>query len=180
VTVECPLDCEYLAEARKHDRPPSIEGLELPNRDIEITEATLQENEALLGFLSAALLSAALETPGVIDYDVREALDALTRTYRTLQSGVYYETRPPNPLADAIYAALQGAAEEFRGEEHRRLGMTRTRDSHVLAILVFLQRVELDRNNGRRRGRAFIDSLRHLYPESPSPEPPERSSLILP
>jgi len=33
----------------------------------------------------------------------------------------------------------------------------------VLGVLVFLQRIELDRNNGRRRGRAFIDGLRGFY-----------------
>jgi hypothetical protein len=153
----------------------------MPNRDIEVTESLLEENEPLLAALSAALLSSALETPGVTDQDAREALDALARTYRTLQSGVIYETRPNNPLAAAIYSALQNAAREFRAEEHRRLGMTRTRDSHVLGMTVFLQRVEMDRNNGRRRGRAFIDSLRRLYSGSSEPAAaPDRSSLILP
>ena len=181
VTVDCPLDCEYLQEARKHDRPPSLAGLEMPNRDIEVSEQLIEENEPLLASLSAALLNSALETPGVIDSDAREALDALARTYRTLQSGVIYETRPNNPLAAVIYSALQSAAREFRAEEHRRLGMTRTRDSHVLGMIVFLQRVEMDRNNGRRRGRAFIDSLRRFYSESSEPvAAPDRSSLILP
>src|SRR6185295_2885304 len=93
VTVTCPLDCEYLREARKHDRPP-----------------LLDEHQSLLGFPSAALLRAAMQTPGVADYDVRDALAALARTYRTLQSGVYYETRPDNPLAASIHSALQNAA----------------------------------------------------------------------
>jgi hypothetical protein len=180
VTVSCPLDCEYLQEARKHDRPPLLDEAAMPNRDIKVTERMIEENEPLLGFLSAALLTAALETPGVADFDVREALAALARTYRTLQSGVYYETRPDNPLAASIYSALQSAAQEFRTEEQRRLGMTRTRDADVLALIVFLQRVELDRNNGRRRGRAFIDSLRRLYPDSSLPETPGAPSLILP
>ena len=46
---------------------------------------------------------AALDTPGAVDYDVREALEALIRTYRTLESGVYYESVPANPLAANIY-----------------------------------------------------------------------------
>jgi hypothetical protein len=180
VSVTCPLDCEYLQEARKHDRPPLLDEASIPNRDIKVTERMIEENESLLGFLSSALLNVALETPDVTDYDVREALAALARTYRTLQSGVYYETRPDNPLAAAVQAALQNAAQEFRAEEQRRFGMTRTRDADVLGLIVFLQRVELDRNNGRRRGRAFIDSLRRLYPASSSPAPPEAPSLILP
>jgi hypothetical protein len=180
VTVACPLDCEFLQEARKHDRPPLLDQAEMPNSDIKITERMIEENEQLLGFLSSALLSAALETPAVNDFDVREALGALARTYRTLQSGVYYETRPANPLSAAIYSALQNAAQEFRAEEQRSLGMTRTRDADVLGLIVFLQRVELDRNNGRSRGRAFIDSLRRLYSEAGSSGAPEPPSLILP
>src|SRR4051812_30353604 len=180
ITVTCPLDCEYLQEARKHDRPPPFDEAAMPNRDIKVTERMIDENEQLLGFVSVALLNAALETPDVTDYGVRDALAALARTYRTLQSGVYYETRPDNPLAASIYSALQNAAQEFRQEEQRRLGLTRTRDADVLGMIVFLQRVELDRNNGRIRGRAFIDSLRRLYPESGSSETPDTPSLILP
>jgi hypothetical protein len=179
VTVACPLDCEYLREARRRDRPPSMEGVAMPNADIKITERMIEENEALLAALSSTLLGTAMEMEA-IDYDVREAFDALARTYRTLQSGVYYETRPANPLADGLYAALQNAAAEFRKDEQQRLGMTRTRDANVLAMIVFLQRVELDRNNGRKRGRAFIDSLRRLYSDAEPPAASTESSLILP
>jgi hypothetical protein len=182
ITVDCPLDCEYLAEARKHDRPPSLEGLELPHADIEITEKLIAENEQLLSYLSAALLRAALDTPGAVDYDVREALDAVARTYRTLQTGIYYETRPTNPLAAALYSAVQEAIREFREEERRSLGITRTRDSDVLGLVVFLARIEMDRNNGRRRGRAFLHSMLqfHTASSAAAPEAAARSSIILP
>jgi hypothetical protein len=180
VTVDCPLDCEYLQEARKHEHPPAVDEAQVPNRDIRVTERLIEEHEGLLAHLAGALIRAALSTPGAVDFDVREALDALARTYRTLQSGVYYETRPNNVLASEIYSAVQRAAEEFRHEERRRLGMTRTRDGDVLALTVFLQRLELDRNNGRRRGRAFIDSLHQFYQSPDEPPPAQRSSLILP
>ena len=59
--------------------------------------------------------------------------------------------------------------------------MSRTRDADILGVLVFLQRIEFDRNNGRPRGRAFLHSLHAFYSErgrkSPAPAP---SSLILP
>ncbi len=63
----------------------------------------------------------------VVDRDVLEALDALIRTYRTLQSGVYYESRPNNPLAAAIFDALRKGLDEYRSSEQRELGMTKTR-----------------------------------------------------
>jgi hypothetical protein len=180
VTVDCPLDCEYLQEARKHERPAAVDPSAIPNRDIEVSKRLIEENEALLTFLASALVETALSTASVIDYDIREALDALARTYRTLQSGIYYETRPANPLAAAVFAATQRAVEEFRNKERQSLGMTRTRDLDVLGLIVFLQRLELDLNNGRRRGRVFIDYLRGFHQPAPEPPSEERSSLILP
>jgi hypothetical protein len=178
VTVDCPLDCEFLQESRKHEK--AVTPGEIPNRDIQVSEKLLRDNEHLLSFLSVAILRAALDTPGVIDFDVREAFDGLIRTYRTLQSGVYYESMPANPLAAQIYGAVQSALAEYRQAEQKQLGMTRTRDADVLGLLVFLQHFEMTHNNGRRRGRAFLDALSHFYSSEPELEPPASSSLILP
>ena len=177
VTVSCPFECEYLEEARRRERPAALAETDIPNRDIEVTERLVESNVALLNALGAALVGTAIEI-GAIDADVREALAALVRTYRTKDSGVYYETRPAGAFAAAIYEATENAGRNFRTEEHRETGLTRTRDADMLGLIVFLQRYVLDRNNGRPRGRAFIDSLRQYYGGSAAA--PERSSLILP
>ncbi len=178
--MACPLDCEFLRDARKHDKPPEIEMTQVPNQDIRVTEEFLEENEPLLGFLGQTVAAAALGNPGTVDFDVREALEALIRTYRTLQSGVYYESLPNNPLAAGVYSAVQSATTEFREQERQRLGMSKTRDADILGLLVFLQRVEFDRNNGRKRGRAFADFLQIFYSDSTAPAPRGLSSIILP
>lgn len=179
VTVACPLECEYLQEARLHDKNPAVDMEHIPNRDVRITEDFLEGNQEVLLFLGNALASTALNTPGTVDFDVRDALEALIRTYRTLQSGVYYESVPANPLAANIYSAMQNAAAEFRQEERQRSGISKTRDADLLGMLVFLQRLEFDRNNGRKRGRAFLDYLSHFYLDA-SPAPAALSPLILP
>ena len=163
VTVTCPLDCEYLRDSRRHEKPVPLDAASIPNQDIRISEKFLEENETLLLFLGGSLGTAAMETSGVSDADVRDALDALVRTYRTLQSGVYYETRPDNALAKTLFDAVQNAVAEFRKQEQESRGIPKTRDADVLGLLVFLQRLEVDRANGRRRGRAFIDLLRSFY-----------------
>jgi hypothetical protein len=179
-TVTCPLDCPYLQEAHRHERFPPANPDEFPNRDIKVSDDLLQSNEALLVFTGRKLMTSALETPGAVDYDVRDALESLIRTYRSLQSGIYYETRPDNSLARAIYDQLQASLDEFRKAETRERGLSKTRDSDVLGILAFLQRLELDRNNGRPRGRAFLDFLRsYLVPPEEAAIAPS-SSLIIP
>jgi hypothetical protein len=177
VTVNCPLECEFLAEARLHERTPDPDSEQFPNRDIQVPEKLLRANEELLTFLSVTIFRTAMQVPGVVDSDVREALDGLIRTYRALQSGVYYESRPTNPLAGALFSAAQEALAEYRAGEHEQLGMTKTRDADVLGLLVFLQHFALFRDNRRPKGRAFLDALREFHPPEPSGTSPSSVSL---
>jgi hypothetical protein len=179
VTVDCPLDCEYLREARKHEKLTPLDPERVPNSDIRVSEEFLGEHETLAAFLGRAVANAAFTAPGAADLDVREAMESLVQTYRTLQSGVVYETRPGNPLAAAIFDAAQAAVPEFRRLEQQEFGMSRTRDADVLGICVFLQHLGLANDNGRRRGRSFLDLLWDLYGGGSAP-PRSISSLILP
>jgi archaellum component FlaC len=166
-TIDCPLDCEHLQEARQHERPAAPGAGDIPNRDIRLSEQFLEDHEDELMWLTRAL-ARAMETGKSVDLDAREALDALIRTYRTLESGLIYETRPQNPYAAAIQQSLRQSIEDLRERMAEESGMQRLRDADVLGTLVFLQRLEMQHNNGRRRGRAFFDFLRSYFP-APSP-----------
>jgi hypothetical protein len=175
-TVSCPLDCPYLREARAREKDPDVDPREFPNQDIKVEEDFLRRNEPLLIYVAGGLANAALETQGAIDMDVREAIDSLVRTYRTLQSGLVYEARPENPIAARIQSGMQERIRYI--EDAMKRSNSTLRDSDVLGVVVFLQRLELQKNNRRAKSRAFIDFLREFFP----PEPPkeEESSLILP
>lgn len=178
--MSCPLDCEYLREARRHEKPLPLDPEQIPNRDIKVSEEFLHEHAALVEALASAMADSGSRIPGAVDTDARDALKGLIRTYRTLESGVYYESRPESLLAAAIFDAAQEAVTSFRNEERQDTGLSRTRDSDVLKTLVFLERIGIDRNNGRPRGRALLDTLREFYAGGDSPEPAASGSLILP
>jgi hypothetical protein len=147
-----------------------VDPRQFPHNDIKIDEGFLQRNEALLILIASSLARAALNTEGAVDRDVKDALDSLVRTYRTLQSGLVYEARPDNRIAARIHSAVQDALREMtaRLAEHSQT----IRDSDTLGILAFLQRLEIQHNNGRPKGRAFIDFLTAFFPPSPqSPQP---------
>jgi hypothetical protein len=163
VTISCPLDCPYLVEARLHEKPRETTEQSLTHPDVRVTEEFLRDNESLLIFLGATLLEASLTTAGVLDSDVRAALDALIRTYRTLQSGLYYETRPDNLLAAGMVQKTQAAIEELRKELSEKASRP-IRDAEILGMLVFLERIAVHQDNGRPRGRAFIDYMRGIFP----------------
>jgi hypothetical protein len=175
VTVDCPSDCEYLQEARKHEPSAEIDPATMGNPDIHVTEQFLESHVMLVQAMGGAALRAAAQTHAV-DSDVRDALACLIQTYRTLQRGLIYESLPANPLAANVFRAIQELVNDYLQEETRRLGMTKTRDADVLRVLVFFERLALDRNNGRPRSRAFLDVLRMLQADSAADAPP---SLIL-
>lgn len=177
-SVDCPLDCVYLREAHEHERKPQLDPAALPNRDIEITESFLLTNEILMAFLAVSLLDGALSDRATTDWDIREALDALIKTYRTMQSGIYYETMPENRFAAAIVRHVQDKIADLRKREAEATGATTIRDATILGILVFLQRLEYSHNNGRKRSRAYLDFLRAFY--SPLQEKPEESGIVQP
>src|SRR5580700_2833517 len=133
VSITCPLDCPYLVEARLHEKPRELNPDEVPNRDVQVTEEFLREHEPLLVFLGSRLLEASLASPGVLDSDVRDALESLIRTYRTLQSGLYYETRPTNLIAAGLHQKMQEAVEGLRKELAEKNAMP-IRDAEILEI----------------------------------------------
>lgn len=157
------MDCPWLHDAHEHERKPPFDLDKLPNRDIEVTEEFLTQHEILLAFLAVSFYEGVLETPGATDWDAREAFEALIATWRTLQSGLYYETLPANTFAAGIARHVKGRIDEVREKEAQERGASSIRDSAILAVLVFLQKLEYSHNNGRKRSRAFLDFLRGFY-----------------
>lgn len=180
-TVDCPLDCEFLQAAHEHERPPELDPATLPDHDVEMTEEFVEQNQFLVLLLGTALLEGAVETGNTTDYDAREAIESLIKTYKTLESGLIYESTPTNPYAAAIQESVQARVEELRKRDaEARGGVSTLRDSQVLAALIILERLEHTNNNGRKRSKAFLDFLRRfgvlplpgLDEESPEPEEP--------
>ncbi len=177
-TIDCPLDCPFLVESRGHEKRAGLNPDGFPHQEIRISDTFLREREELLTAAGRFVLRSAFGTPGAVDSDVRAALDALVRTFKSLQSGVYYESLPDSPIAAAVAAQLRALLEEFRKDQQQRAGFARTRDADVLGILVFLLRMAIDRDNGRQRGRSFLAFLHDHFP-SGQPAPPS-SPLIVP
>lgn len=165
-SVDCPLDCEHLQAARRHEQPLPLDPATIPNKDVRVGEDFLAQHEDLVVWLTLAL-EQAMQKERAVDLDAREALQALIRTYRTLESGLIYETRPQNPYAAAIQLAMKSFIDDLRKRLTEEAGMQTLRDAEILGTLIFLERLELQYNNGRRRSRAFFDFLRRHFPERP-------------
>lgn len=176
-TVSCPLDCEYLQAARDLEHRDEKDPAGLPNHDVRISQDFLVKNIELVTAIQHAILMAALEQ-NAIDNDVKEALDGLVRTYRTLDSGLYYNSRPVNPMAAAVFDAVQRRVDEVRQAENKS-GVHKITDGQVRTILIFLQQMEYTFNNGRKRSRSFVDNLRTALAEAYEQSQGDPGSLIV-
>lgn len=178
MTVSCPLDCEYLLEARRHEKFGDADPKLLPNMDIRVTEKFLEEHDRLLMVVAQFVLGAAIEA-NAVDNDIREALDAMVKTYRTRQSGLVYETRPSNMVASAIQQRVSEAIQKLDDALTQQRGVSSLRDVDVLGVLVFLQRVAFHWDNKRARGRSLLSYLLAQYGHVPEPKPEESTPSLI-
>lgn len=169
-SIDCPLECEFLRQAHQHEDTPEVPPDQLPNREVKIDEDFLRQYEWVMVVTGSALIDAYNEHPASTDYDAREALAALVKTWQTLESGLIYDARPTNPYAAAMYDAVKDRIAEIQVRLAESGESAYLRDSSVLKLLIFLRRLEVLDNNGRKRSRAFLDILNRSYAGKPKPE----------
>ena len=163
VSLSCPLECEYLQEAHRREKPTPIDEKQIADPDITVTEEFLRNHEELLLFCMVSLVEAALRTSSATDADALEALEALIKTYRTTESGLLYETRPVNTIAAAVQRAFSASLEDYQKIRAERENLS-YRNAEILGVLVFLRRLGQRNQNGRPRGRMYLDLLRQMTP----------------
>lgn len=170
-SITCPLDCPYLVEGHRYEweRNRGEPLAEIPYPKYEILDNFLYHNEQVVSILCAVIFRKAIELPGTLDSDVREALDGVIKTRETLESGLVYESVPTTPLPEAIFREVQKFLEET-------LSKVQIKSEDVLKCLVFLARLAAARNNGRPKCRSFLEFLQQQFPQ----EKPASSGLIIP
>ncbi len=164
VSLSCPLECEWLREAHQHEKSIAMPEGQMSNPDIAVTEEFLAAHEELLLFCIYSLVEAALRTAGALDTDILFALEALIQTHRTMESGLVYETRAENSIAASIQRSFSASLADYQKVRAEREHLSGYRNSEILAILVFLHRIGRQNQNGRPRGRMFLDFLRQMVP----------------
>jgi hypothetical protein len=171
VTLDCPSECVYLQQAREHEKPRALDGLDQSALfpQVEIGDQFLYEHEHLILGLSFALAKTARADRSINDADLIAVLTSMAKTYETLvNSGLHYETPTTSMSQQAIAAEVQKMLKEYRETEQKHLGYSRLRDSDVLRALVFLLRMGHARTPGRPKSRAFLDFVLSQFPESQS------------
>jgi hypothetical protein len=161
VTLDCPSECVYLQQARRHEKQRTAEDLKDAELflGVEISKQFLYEQQKLVIALGYALAKFARKEPSLNDRDLVAGLTALTKSYETrINSGLHYEWPTASLSQRTAATEVQTAVEEFCEAEQKHLG-SRLTDSDVLRALVFLVRTVHSRTSGRPKSRAFRDLL---------------------
>jgi hypothetical protein len=162
---------EYDGERRQFDWE------KIPFPDARIPLEFVQSHSMLVMALLSSIWKYARDHRQVVDTDAIAALQALAETYRTLSSGLYYEKPPDYLYRRELYHALKTALEEFKEAETQRLGLATTHDSEIRDALIFLTQLGATRENGRPKGRAFLDLIRAQLGPDVSAKP--ASNIVL-
>jgi hypothetical protein len=156
-----------------------VDWSKVPFPDVRIPFEFAQSHSRLLAALVLSIWEYARDHRQVVDTDAIAALQALAETYRTLSSGLYYEKPPDYLYRRELYQELKAALEEFKEAETQRLGLATIRDSEIRDALTFLTQLGATRENGRPKGRAFLDLIRtQLGPEAS--DKPASNIVLLP
>lgn len=178
VSLSCPLNCEYLQEAHKREKPIPVPESNISNPDVRVTEEFIRDHEEFLLFSIYSLVEASLQTPGANDADIMASLEAFIQTHRTLESGLVYETRPENTIALSIHRLFAASVADYQKQRREKEDFAELRNAEILAVLVFIHRIGQGNQNGRPRGRMFLDLLRQMTPARER-VPEQTSSIII-
>jgi hypothetical protein len=168
VTLDCPLDCPYLLQAREHEKPRAAEQIDPAGLflQVEVSDQFMYEKEHLLMGLTYALARAARADRSLHDQDLITALTVLATTYeRRVNSGLHYEQPLTSDSQRRAAAELDTMVKEYREAEQKHAGYSSLRDSDVLRALAFLLRLAHGRTSGRPKSRAFVEFLFAQFPE---------------
>jgi len=186
VSIECPPDCSYLIAAHRYeDQHERALPEDTPLLEVKVSQDVIYGHQDVLSGIAFAVAKFSASHGSLTDPDILAALQTLAETYKTLNSGIYYEKPPDAPLPRELYSALAQFLDEAKQESAGSQASSPLADaapikeSEVFALLVFLYRMGLLRTNGRPRARRYLEFLRNQFPEAPELKR-ESSRIIVP
>ena len=173
IEIECPSDCAYLKQGRRYESNQNPIASDTPHR--EFSQQFRHRYASVITSLAQVILEERVGNSSLLDGDVREALEALKATTKTLSAGIYYETLPERGAgAMSLFRRLKSVIDEMmqpQGPAHDAL-----RASEVPEVLDFIV-VSVDlHSGGRPKSRRYLDWLSSV---APAPINDESGHLIV-
>ncbi|MFN8007472.1 MAG: hypothetical protein U0V70_10695 [Terriglobia bacterium] len=178
IEISCPADCVYLQPGRDYEAERQAKRTPAPARTPRLWESSsLQRYYGITMSLWKIFSEGRNQFGEIVDVDVHEAIEALLKTYRTLESGIYYEHAPIAPAAKSLYIAVK----TYLDKAHQALDETipRMKLSEILDCLQLQKELCESMTLPRPKSRAFLDHI-HVNVSKAFPSEAPQSSIILP
>jgi hypothetical protein len=101
----------------------------------------------------------------LLDTDVIEVFKDLTRTMKTLSSGIYYESLPESVIRVSLFHRLKRLFDGFMQPQPQSLEQS-LKVSDAIDVLTFLTYVATVNSNSRPRSRQYLDLLNDMADQS--------------
>ncbi len=181
VEIDCPADCVYLHSGREYERARRARlgaGGQLTER--LWSRAFRDRNLELITGLWAAIDQSRSQSPALVDADVREVLERLLRTYRTLEVGLYYDHVPDTLNQQFLYESMKYFLEQRQNPEDLSASSPKTGD--VLDCLQMTLEMANLSDSSRPRSREFLDRISAMVLKSTGKPPPleDPPGIVLP
>lgn len=179
IEIDCPTSCTYLREGYHYTQEKSPAPITTehrrPNRLFD--RSFLVANEPFLMGIWQTLWESCKSVPQVHDVDVLAALEALEKTYRTLDKGLYYDSHPEAGVQQILYSDLKEMIDAKiqqpdAQQEHLKL-------STVLDCLQFQHHFVRLKTSGRPLSRGFFMQLEKIFGESLKTSSSAGSRIVL-
>lgn len=181
VEIDCPGDCVYLHSGREYERSRRARLGEREPLTARLWDRSFQARHMeLLTGLWATIHESRSRSPDLVDGDVREVLERLARTYRTLEGGIYYDHVPDTLTQKALYGSLKSLLDKRRKPEDLSASTPKTGD--VLDCLQMTLEMANLSDRSRPRSREFLDRLSTMVSQSAKDQSPLEDSpkIVLP
>ena len=165
VEIDCPGDCVYLHSGREYERSRRARLGDREPLTARLWDRSFQARhmELLTGLWSTIHESRA-QSPDLVDGDVREVLERLARTYRTLEGGIYYDHVPDTLTQKVLYGSLKSLLDKRQKPEDLSASTPKTGD--VLDCLQMTLEMANLSDLSRPRSREFLDRLATMVSQS--------------
>jgi hypothetical protein len=178
IEIDCPSNCAYLRSGRDYEAEKRIPDPELMAKADQFNDEFFLTFAPIIDAVLSAVVAERKESQWLVDNDLIEVLKALTATFKTLSSGIYYESLPDKPIRQALFRRIKSLFDQLM-QPSERIDEPSLKVSETLDILDFITLAAQANSSIRPKSRKYLDFLASMARPERAAEP-SSSGLILP
>jgi hypothetical protein len=158
IEIDCPSNCTYLRSGRDYEAEKRTPDPELMAKADKFNDEFFLTFAPIVDAVLSAVVAERKESQWLVDNDVIEVLKALTATFKTLSSGIYYESLPDSPIRQSLFRRIKSLFDQLM-QPSERIDEPSLKLSEALDILDFITLAAQANSSVRPKSRKYLDFL---------------------